>query len=100
MNAANRNPADSALNDSPNGLNQPAEILTACSPADPAYTLTIATTEKIAKITSSDPSSRNWVRADHSMPRQAIQVISRIHSEPPTMTANLLVAHSCAPTSW
>src|SRR5262245_42620303 len=100
MNAANRNPADSALNDNPNGLNHPAEILIAWSPADPAYTFTNATTQNTSRIVSSAPSNRYCVRADHSMPRQAIQVISRIHSEPATITASLLAAQPCAPTSW
>src|SRR5947207_1512717 len=79
-----------ALKLSVNGLNQPTEILLAASPADPVYTLTSATTEKIASTTISAPSNRNWVRAESSMPRQAIQVISRIHTEPATISANLL----------
>jgi hypothetical protein len=97
-----RKPADSAPNvmPPPNGLNHDSDGWMASAPAWPEYTLTSAVTAKIARISSSRLSRMTWVRADSSMPIQAISVISRIHTQPTKVTQKVLAARSSAPKSW
>jgi hypothetical protein len=92
MKTARRKPADSALNDSPTGLNHDSDGVIAWSPAVPAYTCHSATTEKIARMASSAASRKYWVRADSSMPRQAMNVIPMIHAMPSATTAPSLAS--------
>src|SRR5262245_52699 len=86
MNTAMRKPAERALNDRPTGLSQDSEGVIAWSPAVPAYTCHSATIENRKRIASSAASSTYCVRADNSMPRQAMSVIPRIQATPSSTT--------------
>src|SRR5689334_10452629 len=100
MNTASRKPADSVenVNPPPNGLNHDSDGWIARSPALLPYTATNATTAKIARISNSRPSRITWVRADSSIPIQAISVITRIQMEPTIVTAVWLLDR-CEPNS-
>src|SRR2546421_11473957 len=99
MNTASRKPADSAENVSPppNGLNHDSDGWTASSPALPVHTRTSATTANTASTNSSSPSRITCVRADSSMPTQAIHVMARIQAQPSAVTAHVLAARSDSP---
>src|SRR5438270_5702376 len=64
-----------------------------------AYTVMSATVANSTSITTSKLSSTCCVRAESSMPRWQIQVISRIHSTAPTSAAPVCVSAQCHSTS-
>src|SRR3954454_1706786 len=89
MNTARSTPLISALSDTPEkGENQLRSTWLEAAGAEPPYTLISATTAKIISVMNSAPSRNCWVRADNSIPRQQIHVITAIQTTPTSVTSN------------
>ena len=82
-----------------NGFSHERLGSTALGPAVPAATLISAMTANSVSVTSSAPSRPTCMRADSSMPRTQIHVISAIQTTPTAVTAAVDAAADCQPTS-
>src|ERR1700761_680691 len=99
MNTASSIPAEISEGLSANGLIQEKLGSIEFGPALPEITLIRATTEKRAKVKISAASRPTWVRAESSIPRSTIQVISTIQATPTAVTAAVDSAAAVQPKS-
>ena len=81
-----------------NGENQSSWTCDDVGGAVPAYTLTRATIAKSIRVMNSAPSRNCWSRAESSIPRQQIHVITTIQPTPMNVTQN--VVGLSLPNSW
>src|SRR5580700_2781298 len=88
MKIPSSSPFASALNPSEKGLNH-SQLKCSDPVGWPLYTFAIATTAKSASTTISAPSRNCCTRADSSMPRQQIHVISAIQIVEPMRIARV-----------
>ena len=99
MKIPSRTPSISAVHDSANGLNQSSCGWIDAAGALPPYTLASATTANRARMRTSAVSRICCVRAESSMPRQQIHVISAIQTTAATMIAKVEFAAESQPKS-
>src|SRR3954451_1710025 len=92
-------PSSSGVSPIANGLIQPQLGWIEWVAPFPVYTLSSAAAANAARIVISAPSRNCCTRADSSIPRQQIHVISAIHTVEPIRSAVVFVGPASQPTS-